>query len=249
MSAIMSLRRGRGHGMERGRWSLGGIHYAWVVVAVTFVAMLAGSGVRSSFGVYVKPLEAEFGWDRATISGVAALSLLVYGLAQPLIGRLVDQFGTRLVMTGSLLLLGLGAFATALVHELWQLYLTYGVVVSLAAGGPAPVSIAAIAARWFAARRGLVVGIGTAGISAGQLSLVPVAMWLTVMLDWRASYIALAALLCLVTAPLVWLLLRDDPADVGQAPFGAKQPSAVGSTGAARPAPAPERSARLADAF
>src|SRR5262249_44961520 len=145
--------------------------------------------------------------------------------------------GTRLVMTGSLLLLGLGAFATALVHELWQLYLTYGVIVSLAAGGPAPVSIAAIAARWFAARRGLVVGIGTAGISAGQLLLVPVAMWLTVMLDWRASYIALAALLCLVTAPLVWLLLRDDPADRGLAPFGAEQPSVVGSSGRAQPAP------------
>src|SRR5262249_50332355 len=155
--------------------------------------------------------------------------------------------GTRLVMTGSLLLLGLGAFATALVHELWQLYLTYGVVVSLAAAGPAPVSIAAIAARWFAPRPGLVVGIGTAGISAGQLSLVPVAMWLTVMLDWRASYIALAALLCLVTAPLVWLLLRDDPADRGLAPFGAEQPSVVGSSGRAQPAP--ERSARLADAF
>src|SRR5579884_2979363 len=183
---MIGARCDRGGGMVRGR-----LHYAWVVVAVTFLAIFVSSGVRSSFGVYVKPLEEEFGWDRAAVSGVAALSLLLYGVAQPLVGSLVDRFGSRAILTGSLVLLGVGALGSALIHELWQLYLTYGLFVSLASGGPSTVTVS--------------------GISAGQLLLIPVAMWLTVHFGWRLGYVALAVLLLAVTVPLVWLLVRNDP--------------------------------------
>jgi sugar phosphate permease len=135
-----------------------GIHYGWIVLAATFVAVAAAAGIRGSFGVYVKPLEADFGWDRAVISGVAALSLLCFGVAQPFIGRLIDRHGPRSVLAGSLLALGLGVFATASVQQLWQLYLSYGILVSLAAGGPSMAPISAIAARWFETPRALVIG-------------------------------------------------------------------------------------------
>jgi MFS family permease len=228
------------------RGIFGRVHYAWVIVAVTFVAIFASSGLRSSFGVFVKPLEAEFGWDRATISGVAALSMLLYGLAQPFVGRLVDRYGTRAVMTGSLLVLGLSALGTALIQELWQLYLTYGVILSLAAGGPATVSISAIAARWFVTRRALVVGIATSGISTGQVALIPLVMWLTVSYGWRLGFVMLAALLCFVAVPLVWLLVRNDPADHGVLPFGASRGDGVHP--GAQPS-APERSTSVTQAM
>src|SRR3954451_10432344 len=112
--------------MERQRVGWGGIHYAWWLVAVAFLAIFAASGIRGAFGVYVKPLETEFGWDRGAISGIAALSLVLYGAAQPCVGRLVDLYGPRAVMTISLLLLGIGALGTAATQSLWQLYLTYG---------------------------------------------------------------------------------------------------------------------------
>jgi MFS family permease len=205
-------------GSERGR--LAGIHYAWIVLAALFVAIAAAAGVRGSFGIFVKPLEAEFGWDRAAISGVAALSLLCYGVGQPFIGRLIDRYGPRGVLSASLLVLGAGVLSTALVTQIWQLYLAYGLVVSLAAGGPSMASISAVAARWFETRRGLVVGIAISGVSAGQIVLIPLGMWLILHLGWRVGYVALAAVLCLVALPVIWLFVRNDPASVGALPFG-----------------------------
>jgi MFS family permease len=206
---------------------LGGMHYAWVILAVTFVAIFAGSGLRGSFGVFLKPLEAEFGWDRAALSGVAAVSLLLYGAAQPVLGRLVDAYGPRLVMAVSLVLLGLAALGTAFVQELWQLYLTYGVILSVAAGGPSTVTVSAVAANWFVTRRALVIGIATSGISAGQTLLIPLAMWLIVTFGWRMGYVGLAAIVCVGAAPLVWLLVRDDPADLHLRPFGSGSANAA----------------------
>ncbi|HWP29564.1 MAG TPA: MFS transporter [Chloroflexota bacterium] len=197
------------------------VHYAWVVLGATFVAIGASAAVRASFGIFVQPLEVEFGWDRAVISGVAALALLGYGVAQPLIGQMLDRWGPRRVLAGSLLVLAGGVLGTALIRDLWQLYLFYGVIASLAAGGPSMATISAIAARWFEARRGLVVGIAISGVSAGQLVLIPVAMWLNLHFGWRVAYAVLAGVLCLVALPIVWLLVRDDPAAVGRTPFGA----------------------------
>jgi MFS family permease len=208
---------------------LRGIHYGWVVLAATFVAIAAAAGIRGSFGVYVKPLEADFGWDRAAISGVAALSLLCFGAAQPIIGRLIDRYGPRGVLTGSLLALGISVLATASVQELWQLYLTYGIVVSLAAGGPSMATVSAVAARWFEARRGLVIGLAMSGVSVGQVMLIPLAMWLTASFGWRAGYAALGAIVCVVALPVVWLFVRSDPASMGSLPFGARPDKARGA--------------------
>ncbi|HZR98158.1 MAG TPA: MFS transporter [Chloroflexota bacterium] len=213
-----------------------GVHYGWVVLAATFVAVAAAAGIRGSFGVYVKPLEADFGWDRAVISGVAALSLLCFGVAQPLIGRLIDRYGPRGVLAGSLLALGVGVFATASIQQLWQLYLAYGVLVSLAAGGPSMATISAVAARWFETRRGLVIGLVMSGVSVGQVVLIPLAMWLTASFGWRTGYVALGAVVCLVALPVVWLFVRNDPASIGSLPFGARPNKAGAAAGDAEPA-------------
>ena len=216
---------------------LRGVHYGWIVLAATFVATAAAAGIRGSFGVYVKPLEADFGWDRATISGVAALSLLCFGLAQPLIGRLIDRYGPRGVLTSSLVVLGAGVLATASVQQLWQLYLAYGIVVSLAAGGPSMATISSVAARWFETRRALVIGLAMSGVSTGQLLLIPVAMWFTATFGWRSGYAALGVIVLVVALPVVWLLVRDDPASIGSLPFGARADKRGGWTATASSEP------------
>ena len=216
---------------------LRGVHYGWIVLAATFVATAAAAGIRGSFGVYVKPLEADFGWDRATISGVAALSLLCFGLAQPLIGRLIDRYGPRGVLTSSLVVLGAGVLATASVQQLWQIYLAYGIVVSLAAGGPSMATISSVAARWFETRRALVIGLAMSGVSTGQLLLIPVAMWFTATFGWRTGYAALGAIVLVVALPVVWLLVRDDPASIGSLPFGARADKRGGWTATASSEP------------
>lgn len=203
----------------------GRIHYAWVVLGAVSLLLLAASGVRSSFGVFIKPLEAEFGWDRTSLSVVASLSLFLYGAAGPFVGRLADRWGPRGVLAAAAVLLGAGTLGTATVVSLWQLYLAAGVVTALGAGGAAMSVAASLAARWFDAHRGLVLGIAGGGMAAGQLLVVPLAMALTVSWGWRLTFVVLGLGFLLLILPLTLALIRNDPRDHGLAPYGA----AVGS--------------------
>ncbi len=194
--------------------------------------MLVAAGLRASAGVVIKPWEAEFGWDRAAISTIIALSWVAYGIANPLAGRLIDRFGPRRVTLASISLAALGALGTSLVREPWQLYLVWGLAVGLGSGGAANVLAATVANRWFASKRGLVTGILGGGSSAGQLVFLPTLMALTVTEGWRAGLVLLAALLGLLVLPLVFLLLRDRPADVGLRPYGAAETGDAATSGA-----------------
>src|SRR5215212_9223126 len=204
------------------------IHYGWFVVAATLPTLLVAAGLRATPGVVIRPWEAEFGWNRAAISTIIAVSWIAYGIANPLAGRFLDTLGPRRVTLASIGLATAGAIATVLVREPWQLYLVWGVAVGMGAGGAANVLAATVANRWFATKRGLVTGILGGGSSAGQLIFLPTLMALTIADGWRSGLILLAALLGFLIIPLVFLLLRDSPADVGLRPYGAG--SATGSS-------------------
>ena len=127
--------------MERGRNTIevSRVRYAWVVAAVTCLALMAVAGVRSSFGVFVQPLQQEFGWDRSAISVTAVLSMLLYGALGPLAGRRADRYGSRWILVVSVCLAGMGAIASSTMSRLWQFHLYYGVITSIGAGGAAMV--------------------------------------------------------------------------------------------------------------
>jgi MFS family permease len=221
-----------------------GLYFGWIVVAVTFLTLLTASAVRGLPGVIIKPLEGEFGWDRAAISFAVAVSLFMYGLAGPISGRLIDRFGPRWVTVGGILLATVGSAALLVAQTLFELNLWWGVLVGLGSGAMAVVLGAAIATRWFFTRRGLVTGILGAGMSAGQLIFVPLMMALTLSYGWRAAVVLTLLFLVLVVLPLAILFLRNEPADLGLAPFGA--PPAV--TIAAGPVATPlGRALRTAD--
>ena len=197
------------------------VHYAWVVLGVLVVTMIAAGGLRSTFGVFIKPMEAEFGWSRTSLSIAAALSLLIFGAVAPLVGRMADLWGARAVITASLGLMGIGALASAFVTELWHIYIASGILMALGAGGGTLISAVPLIARWFDKHRGLVVGIAGAAMSAGQLVVIPLATWLTLTLGWRQSYIWLGVGLIVLILPLGAALLRNDPRDQGLEPYGA----------------------------
>jgi MFS family permease len=201
------------------------IHPAWIVLGALTFCMLAGSGLRAMFGVYIKPMEAEFGWSRGALSGVAAVSLLLLGSAGPFVGRLADRWGARFVMGVSLIVLGVGAIATAYVHTLWQVYLTVGLLMALGAGGLAMTTGSTIITRWFEARRGLAIGITGGAMSAGQLVIIPLASALTLTYGWRTSYLWLGAGLFLLVFPILVGLIRNDPESAGLRPYGATGPA------------------------
>jgi sugar phosphate permease len=215
-----------------------GLHYGWVVVAVTFPTVLVAAGLRAAPAVLIRPWEAEFGWDRAAIGLMIAINLVLYGAASPISGRLIDKFGPRRIALVSVVVATVGTVCGLFVRELWQLYLVWGVAVGLGCGGVAMVLSATVANRWFVGKRGLVTGILGAGTSAGQLVFVPSMMALTVTEGWRAGVMLFAGLLGVVILPLLFLLFRNSPADVGLRPFGAAPQAAGGPAGAAGEAPA-----------
>ncbi|OFW30770.1 MAG: hypothetical protein A3J28_03180 [Acidobacteria bacterium RIFCSPLOWO2_12_FULL_60_22] len=204
----------------------GRLHYAWVVLATVAIVLFAGGGVRSSFGVFIRPLEEEFGWSRTSLSLVASLSLFLYGAVGPLVGRFADRWGPRSVLAAATILLGLGTLGSATVTSLWQLYLTAGILTALGAGGAALSVAASATMRWFDTRRGLALGVAGAGVAAGQLLIVPLVMAITVFWSWRQAFVFLALGLFLLILPLALLLIRNSPRDLGLAPYGAVEQAA-----------------------
>ena len=189
------------------------IFYGYIVVAVAFLIMMIMWGTSYSFGVFFKPLLAEFGWTRAMTSGAYSLCMLLTGLLSIGTGRLTDRFGPRVVVTGCGLFLGLGCLLVSQVSALWQLYLFYGVMIGAGLSG-AVVPMVATVARWFVKRRGMMTGITISGLGMGTLVMPPITNWLISTYGWRTSYIIIGiTALVLVTSAAQFM--KRDPAQIG----------------------------------
>ncbi len=195
-------------------------HRAWRVAAVAFVALVAAAAVRSSVGVFLRPISDEFGWPISTVAFAVTLNLCLYGLTAPFAAALMEKLGVRRVVACALALLATGMALTTLISAPWQLYLFWGIFVGFGAGSMALVFGAIVANRWFVERRGLVTGIFSAAFATGQLIFLPTITAITDSQGWRIAALALAAF-ALAIIPFVLLWLRDSPADVGLLPYGA----------------------------
>ncbi|MCY7908522.1 MFS transporter [Bacillus inaquosorum] len=196
------------------------LHYAWIIVSVTFLILLAVQGVRLSFGAFVEPWERQFSMDRGTISLISTLSFIVYGISQPVIGRLVDKWGARAVLSWSALLTGVSIFLTYFVTSPWQLFLLYGLGVSLGVGGASNVAASVLVVNWFSKKRGLAFGIMEAGFGAGQMLLVPGSLMLIHWFSWKLTVVVLGLLLMVIVFPAALLMLRNNPSEKNAEPIG-----------------------------
>ena len=196
------------------------MHRAWLVAGVTMGALVAAAGFRSSTGALLEPLEAEFGWSRATTSGAVSLNLIVYGLTAPFAAALMQRFGVRRVVAAALALVAVGSGLTLVMTSAWQLWLLWGFAVGIGTVSLALVFGAVVANRWFVRHRGLVIGVFSAASSTGQLVFLPAIAHLAEGPGWRwAAGLVTAFAVALV--PLVWWILRDSPRDAGTTPYGA----------------------------
>ncbi|MFI8996223.1 MFS transporter [Streptomyces sp. NPDC053542] len=208
-------------------------HRAWSVAAVTFLTLIGAAGFASLPGLLIEPLHEEFHWSRGTIGFAVSVNLALYGLTAPFAAALMDRFGIRRVVAAALAVIAAGAGLTVVMTASWQLILYWGVLVGLGSGSMALAFAATVTGRWFVQRRGLVTGILTAAGASGQLIFLPLLSWIVEGHGWRPAAVTVA-LTAVAVVPLVWLLLRDHPADVGVAPYGATE---------LVPRPAPQRGA------
>jgi predicted MFS family arabinose efflux permease len=195
------------------------LHYAWIVAVISFLTLLVAAGIRSAPGVLLVPLEQEFGWSRATLALPISIGLLLYGLIGPFSAGFIERFGLRAVMLTAIVMFDIGFGLTPLIGAAWQLLLLWGVLVGCGTGMTAMVLGAIVAGRWFAARRGLVMGLLTASSAAGQLIFMPLLAELAADAGWRLA-VWIGCALALVPLPLVILFMRDRPGDLGLGAYG-----------------------------
>jgi MFS family permease len=197
------------------------IHYGWVMVAVTFFTALITAGTVGAPGVFIVPLQREFGWSAAEISSALSIRFILFGLMAPFAAALMNRYGLRNVTLAALLIVASALVASLAMTKVWHLILLWGVVIGIGTGLTALVLGATIAARWFSARRGLVVGILTASVATGQLVFLPLLAGVTERMGWRVALLLVCAMLALA-AFAVAMVMRDRPSDVGLRPFGEK---------------------------
>jgi MFS family permease len=217
------------------------IHYGWVMVSVTFLTALVGAGAVGAPGVFIVPLQKEFGWSTAQISSALSIRFVLFGLMAPFAAALMNRYGLRNVTLVALLTVVSALVISLAMTQVWQLILLWGVVVGIGTGMTALVLGATIAARWFNARRGLVVGILTASSATGQLVFLPLLASLTDHMGWRAALGLMCGMLG-VAAFAVLLVMRDRPGDLGLRPFGDDGKGPL-------PAPAPNNAPIMAAAL
>ncbi|MSP02890.1 MAG: MFS transporter [Acetobacteraceae bacterium] len=207
-----------------------GIHYGWVMVALTFLTAVCASAATSLPSILLLPMMQEFGWARADVSGAMGLMLILFAVTVPFAGALMLRHGLSRIVVAAAIMTAIALFGTTQVTARWQLWITLGLLLGTAAGLVALVLSATVANRWFAQRRGLAMGILTAAFAAGQLSFMPAAAWLATNHGWRMA-VWPAIIGAGVCAVLYILLARDWPADVGLPPYGEEQiqPPVLGS--------------------
>ncbi len=195
-----------------------GFFYGYVVVIAALCIMLAAWGAFLAFGVFFKPMLAEFGWSRTVISGAFSISMVTQTLLGVVAGGLTDRFGSRILMTLCGFLLAIGYLLMSQITAVWQFYIVYGVVVGTGMSG-CFVSLTSTIARWFVKRRGIMTGVILSGTGVGALIAPPLATRLISAYHWRTSYLIMAfAVLIVVT--FAARFLRHDPTQMGQRPHG-----------------------------
>lgn len=199
-----------------------GIHYGWVVVGVTFLTMLVTAGAVGAPGVFIEPLEKEFGWRRDEISSALAIRFLLFGLMGPFAAAFMNRFGVRRVVVFALSLIAVALTFSLWMTEIWQLILLWGVVVGIGTGLMAMVLGATVAVRWFSERRGLVMGLLAASSASGQLVFLPLLARLAETVGWRSA-LGLVCGVLILTALAVLALMRERPSDIGLPVFGERE--------------------------
>ena len=199
-------------------------HYAWPIAAVTFLVLLVTAAVRATPGVLMVPLEEEFGWSTAAISGAIAINIALFGLIGPFAASLMDRWGLRRMVLCALAMLTLSVGLTTQMKSQWQLTLLWGFCVGSATGVTAMVLAVVITNRWFEKRRGVVLGFLSAANATGQLLFLPVLARVIQASGWRSAALAVAGIAAFVFV-VVLLLLRDHPSDIGLTRYGSNAQS------------------------
>jgi MFS family permease len=189
-------------------------------MAAGFLLLFFQSGARYSFGIMFKPMMAEMGWSRTSISSVFFLNMILFALTFTISGRIYDRYGPKWVIFISSVVLATGYMGTAWIRSLWQFHFFYGVLVAIGTGGATIPLVAAMMSKWFEKRRGLAISLALSGACLGQFILVPIFNRFVLIYNWRICYLLIGLIILAVNTILVFTVFKGDPEDLGVQPYG-----------------------------
>ena len=197
------------------------LHYAWVILTASCVLSVASRADSASFGVFIDPLVAQFGWKRGDISFAYALAFLAGMPAMVVMGWLGDRYGARALMIGASFLISTGTVLLGSIKELWHLYVIYGLFVGSLGNAAFMVLLPVIVTRWFNRHMGVAVGIYWAALGAGPMIFAPLFRWMIETGGWEWTFtvtgIVLGGILLVFSA-----LIRSSPHEMGLSAYGAE---------------------------
>ena len=194
--------------------------YGWNVVGVMFFGMFLVLGTRNGFGVFVETWEREWGVTTGEISVAAAIGWIINGFAQPILGKIVDRFGGKVVVVVSMLVMGVAYLFLAFIDSVLMLAVLFGGVVSFFAGGVSPGTSGAVITRWFQRKRGVAMSVVAAGGSLGGLVMVPFLTQLMLATTWQTTWVVSGIFVLALGVPVSILILRNSPDEMGLLPDG-----------------------------
>ena len=194
-------------------------HHAWVIVTIIAVMQMVGSSIRMAFGVFIDPLTEQFGWSQGAITMAYALSSVVTALASPLAGSFGDRYGARRAMMVGCAMFIVGMLLIGLVNEIWQLYLTFGVLLGVAQA-VFLVPLIPSAMTWFRRHLGLGMGMLMAAWGLGPALTAPLMAFMIDQFGWRDTFWLTAAGSAVIMAGMI-AIYRNRPSDMGLDPYGA----------------------------
>ena len=196
------------------------IFYGWWILAASAAALTLMSGVTFwSPTLYIGPLESQFGWSRAEVTGGYSIAFLMMGFSGPLVGRWVDARGSRWVLITGGVLVGASFMLLARTSSLWQWYLFLSINTAfrqLILFLP----IQSLVSRWFVRRRGFALGVLAAASAVGGLIIVPVLRLIIDTFGWETSFVITGAAVAMLFVPLGLFVVRDTPAEMNTFPDG-----------------------------
>ena len=187
------------------------IEYRWVILATGFTVLFFSSGSRFAFGLLLKPMSEDLELSRSALSLAATCFMIVSAVSMPFVGRLVDSFSVRTVVSIAVVIASVGIGLMGLAQTQWQVILLYGIIFAIGNGGSSVGPIGVMISRWFERGRGTATSAAMSGNALGQLIIITALASALVHIGWRNAYITLGVVNLLIVVPLVIAFVRSDP--------------------------------------
>ncbi|MCH8863942.1 MAG: MFS transporter [Chloroflexi bacterium] len=201
------------------------IFYGWVVVLIFLTIGVSLYGIRFTFGIFFKSIENEFELTRAATSAVISVSMVLSGVSAFIAGWALDKYGPKIVVLMMGLFTGLSLVLTGFTDSLWQIFITYSLLLAMGLGALFVVPMSVVS-RWFDKKRGLALGIASSGVGLGMVIMAPFATYLIANFEWRTAYTVIGIIAWVVVIPLS-RLLKKEPSEIGALPDGVKSKPTV----------------------